>query len=76
MVLPSRPKKEPRTEPVTVRLSKQSADQLRTLAREHNISQADVIEHLLEGEYSQFQRRKGLLTAAEPGLTKKSGGRT
>jgi len=63
MPLPRRPKREPRSEAVTVRLSKRSADQLRSLAKSHNISQADVVEHLLQQEYKQFQKRD--LKAAE-----------
>jgi hypothetical protein len=65
MSLPRRPKKDPRTEPVTVRLSKRSADQLRSLAKSHNISQADVVEYLLLQEFKAFQKRD--FKAAETG---------
>jgi hypothetical protein len=58
MALPSLPKKEPRPVPVTVRLSKRAADQLKTLAKEHNMSQADVMEHLLQTEFQVWQARE------------------
>lgn len=58
MALPSLPKKEPRSVPVTVRLSKKASDQLKTLAKEHNLSQADVIEHLLQSEFKLWQARE------------------
>jgi hypothetical protein len=58
MALPSLPKKEPRPIPVTIRLSKRAADQLKTLAKEHNMSQADVMEHLLQTEFKTWQARE------------------
>lgn len=58
MALPSLPKKEPRPVAVTVRLSKKAAEQLKTLAREHNMSQADVIEHLLQTEFKAWEGKK------------------
>jgi hypothetical protein len=59
MALPSLPKKEPRPVPVTVRLSKRASEQLRTLAKEHNMSQADVIEYLLQIEFKSWESKKG-----------------
>lgn len=59
MALPSLPKKEPRTTSLTVRLSKKASEQLKTLAKEHNMSQADVIEHLLSHEFKAWQDKKG-----------------
>lgn len=58
MALPSLPKKEPRPVPITIRLSKRAAEQLRTLARAHNMSQADVIEHMLGEEYKFFEKKR------------------
>jgi predicted DNA-binding protein len=70
MGLPTHPKKAPRTVSVTVRLSKRSSEQLKTLAKEHNLSQADVVEHLLEAEFTSYEERH--LAAAEPNPTKKT----
>lgn len=50
MSLPKLPKKEPRPVAVTLRLSKKVADGLKTLARDHNMSQADVVEYLIRQE--------------------------
>jgi hypothetical protein len=47
MALPTLPKKSPRPIAVTVRLSKVTVDNLKKLADKHNMSQADVIEHLI-----------------------------
>lgn len=55
MPLPMLPKKAPRTKPLSVRLSTTTVSQLKSLAFEHGLSQADVIECLLEAE---FQRSK------------------
>jgi hypothetical protein len=71
MALPSMPKREPRQVSVTIRLSKRSADQLKMLAKEHNLSQADVVEYLLDYEYANYQKRKPLMTAAESQTNKK-----
>lgn len=57
MSLPSRPKKELRPIAVTTRLSKKSAEQLKTLAKEHNISQADVLEYLIQHEFKEFEKK-------------------
>lgn len=53
MSLPSMPKKEPRPIAVTIRLSKVAVEQLKKLANTHNLSQADVIEHLIREEYDK-----------------------
>lgn len=47
MELPTLPAREKRPVAVTVRLSKTAVGRLRSLAKAHNMSQADVIEHLL-----------------------------
>ena len=47
MALPKKPKQEPRPIAVTVRLSKKAVDSLKALAKDNNLSQADVIEHLI-----------------------------
>jgi hypothetical protein len=58
MALPVRPKKETKPALVTLRLSKKTADWLRILAKEHNMSQADVVEHLVHDEYKAFTSKK------------------
>jgi len=58
MVLTKMPKKDPRPVAVTVRLSKTAVDQLKVLAKEHNQSQADVMEHLIRQEYKVFETGK------------------
>lgn len=58
MALPSLPRKEPRTVSVTVRLSGTRAAQLKELARGHNMSQADVIEYLIEDEWKVSVKKK------------------
>lgn len=50
MTLPMKPKKDPRPIAVTVRLSKRASDALKTLAKKNNLSQADVIEYLIDHE--------------------------
>lgn len=58
-MLPKMPKKDPRPVPITVRLSKKSADALKLLSKEHNMSQADVIEHLLMEAHGEYLKAKG-----------------
>jgi hypothetical protein len=55
MALPTKPVKEPRPIAVTVRLSIVAVEQLKVLAKDHNLSQADVIEHLIHEEYMKHQ---------------------
>lgn len=58
MPLPKLPPKRPRTSALSVRLCEQSLLQLKSLAISHNLSQADVIECLLEAEFSRFQKEQ------------------
>lgn len=53
------PTKQKRDKAVTVRLSEQSYEQLVKLAENHGLSQADVIEHLLQQETEEQKRLKG-----------------
>lgn len=53
MALPVKPQKEPRPVAVTVRLSEKTAKRLKKLAKDHNLSQADVIEYLVNQEFSE-----------------------
>lgn len=57
MTLPKAPKKNPRPVSVTVRLSVSASDQLKVLAESHDLSQADVIEHLIKTEYRKWQKK-------------------
>lgn len=57
MPLPRKPAKEPRPVPVTVRLSKTAVTALKRLAGENNLSQADVVEHLILEEDKVSRKR-------------------
>jgi predicted transcriptional regulator len=57
MSLPILPKKNPRPVAVTVRLSKEAVNQLKELADAHNMSQADIVEHLLAIEHDAYKKR-------------------
>lgn len=57
MTLPVKPKKEPRPVPISFRLSKKAVDSLRAMAKSNNLSQADVLEHLIQQEYKQFEKK-------------------
>ncbi len=57
MALPSFPKRRPRSVPFSARLSAEAVEQLKTLATEHNLSQADVIECLLDAEFHSLARK-------------------
>lgn len=58
MALPVIPTKAPRPVAVSMRLSKTVAEYLKELAKAHNMSQADVIEHLIENEWKEALRKK------------------
>lgn len=58
MSLPKMPKREPRPVPITVRLSKKAVDQLKSMAKENNLSQADVLEHLIQQEFNASDKKK------------------
>lgn len=61
-MLPTLPKYEPRPVSLTVRLSERALKQLKALAANHNMSQADVLEILLqqaiERETSDGKKKK------------------
>ncbi len=59
MALPTRPKRDPKAISISLRVSKRAADQLKALAGAHNLSQADVVEHLVAQEFKIFEGRKG-----------------
>lgn len=58
MALPVKAKKETRPVSISFRVSARAASNLKTLAKEHNLSQADVIEHLILAEYVRYERKK------------------
>lgn len=58
-MLPKLPKKEPRPISISVRLSKKAIDALKNLAKEHNMSQADVIEYLLMQANEEYTKKEG-----------------
>lgn len=53
MTLPTMPKKVPRPKALTVRLSEVAVNRLKTMSAKHNLSQADVVEHLIHAEYEK-----------------------
>lgn len=57
MALPKKQKTDPRPIAVTVRLSIKAVEALKLLAKEHNLSQADVVEHLILQEQKSYSRR-------------------
>lgn len=63
MNLPMLPKKEPRPTAVTVRLSKGCVANLKMLADAHNLSQADIIEHLINQTATEFSKQVELAKA-------------
>lgn len=58
MSLPTMPRKPPRPIAVTVRLSEATVEMLKGLAKAHNLSQADVVEHLVKEEYQKYSDKK------------------
>lgn len=58
MALPVIPKKDPRPVARTFKLSEKSADWLKRASRDHNMSQADVIEHLIQQEMKSGPHKK------------------
>ena len=53
------PTKEKRDKALTVRTSDRIYEALVRLADKHNLSQSDVIEHLIEQEDREMKRLKG-----------------
>jgi hypothetical protein len=58
MTLPTLPKRDKRTETITVRITKDALKQLNALKERHNLSQADVIELLVSSEYKKVSNEK------------------
>jgi len=59
MTLPKLPDNGPRNVGVSFRISKVAADQLKALAKDNGLSQADVMEWLLDREYhAQLHKKK------------------
>lgn len=66
MALRPFPKKDPRPKALTIRVSEKTFRQLSELADYNNMSQADVVEQLLEDEYLRHSKRRGkTMKAAE-----------
>ena len=58
MSLPTLKKFEKRPKGISLRLSEQTVKQLKKLAHEHNLSQADVITLLVEQEFQKSSKHK------------------
>lgn len=52
------PKKEKRNSPLTVRLKETAVKKLKEIASKHCVSQADVLERLIELEYEEMESGK------------------
>ena len=55
-MLPTPPKRDIA---LTIRVSSKTQTDLKSLAKKHNLSQADVIEHLVAQEVREMKRLKG-----------------
>ena len=57
MALPTNPKKDPRPVAVSLKLSKRAVDALRALSKAHNMSQGEVVEHLVLQELKESKSK-------------------
>lgn len=57
MAITPNPKKDPRPIPVTVRLSKKGADQLRRLSELLNKSQGEIVDELVQEEFRAQEKK-------------------
>lgn len=57
-MLPDFPRRAARDVSLSVRLSNETVNQLKTLASRHNLSQADIIECLLDAECKREAARR------------------
>jgi|GEM_PF-1988881 len=51
-------KKQKRNAALTVRLTESTVDKLREIAEKHGVSQADVIEKLIESAYLEMKQKR------------------
>lgn len=58
MTLPSLGKAGKRDRAVAMRLTEDTVEKLKKLAKAHNLSQADVVTLLVEQEYKQLKQEK------------------
>ncbi len=58
MAISANPKKELRPIPVTIRLSKRGADQLRKLSEFLNKSQGEIVDELVSAEFKAQEKKK------------------
>ena len=59
-------RKTRRNTPLTVRLTKETVAMLKEIAEKHEVSQADVIERLIESGYSEMTGGKPPLGSTRP----------
>lgn len=62
MSLPILPKKGGNTIAFTVRLNPITIDNIKTLAKEHGLSQSNVLTYLVNKEYEKFVKKKNRST--------------
>ena len=58
MALPKKEKREVRSVSVSFRVTSRVAQGLKLLAKDHNLSQADVVEFLVMDELEKYERKK------------------
>lgn len=57
MKLPKMPQKQTRDKALTVRLSAKTVERLKRMALNHNMSQADIIELLIENAFKANSKK-------------------
>lgn len=60
LILPQGPKKEAKPVSRTFRMTKLTAERLAKLAKAHNLSQADVVSHLVNESFTLYEQNKKL----------------
>jgi hypothetical protein len=58
MALTPKPKREQKSVPITFRATRRVSAALTALAKEHNLSKADVLEELILGEFASLENKK------------------
>lgn len=58
MALQPAPRKEPRPIPVSIRLSRTTVQYLKEMGKSYNLSQADIIEQLINDEWKRALKKK------------------
>ena len=62
MALPTLGKSGKRSKAIALRLTEETANQIKKLAKDHNLSQADVVTLLVQEEFEKSLKKKGKST--------------